>query len=55
MRTQLAPVARLVGPPNGVVTRTDEFEFSERSPLSIARATCSARAPLRVQTEPLSP
>jgi hypothetical protein len=42
-------------PPNGVATRTDVFEFTDRTPVSIARATRSARAPSRVQTEPDRP
>src|SRR6266571_2052908 len=39
-------------PPNGVDTRTDEFELIERTPASIARATRSALAPFSVQIEP---
>ena len=42
-------------PPNGVEGRTDEFELIDRTPVSIARATRSARAPSRVQIEPESP
>ena len=38
-----------------VVTRTDEFELTLRTPVSIARATRSARAPSRVQIDPESP
>ena len=42
-------------PPNGVDTRTDEFELTDRTPVSRARATRSARPPSRVQIEPESP
>jgi hypothetical protein len=42
-------------PPNGVETRTELFELIEITPVSIARATRSARAPSRVQTEPERP
>ncbi len=42
-------------PPNGVETRTELFELTERTPVSSARATRSARAPSRVQIEPESP
>jgi len=42
-------------PPNGVTTRTELFEFSESTPVSIARATRNARAPSRVQMEPDRP
>ena len=42
-------------PPNGVDGRTDEFELIERTPVSIARATRSARRAVRVQIEPESP
>jgi hypothetical protein len=42
-------------PPNGVDTRTEEFELTDRTPLSTARATRSARAASRVQIEPESP
>src|ERR687888_1191213 len=42
-------------PPNGVETRTDVFELTERTPVSSARATRSARAPFSVQIEPERP
>src|SRR5229473_2381487 len=42
-------------PPNGVATRTDVFELSESTPVSIKRATLIARAASRVQTEPDRP
>ena len=42
-------------PPNGVETRTEVFELIESTPVSIARATRSARPPSRVQIEPESP
>ena len=42
-------------PPNGVETRTLEFELMLSTPLSSALATRSARAPLVVQIEPDSP
>ena len=42
-------------PPNGVETRTELFELTDRTPASTARATRSARAPSRVQIEPESP
>src|SRR6266571_626084 len=42
-------------PPNGVDGRTDEFELIERTPVSIARATRSARPPFSVQIEPERP
>jgi hypothetical protein len=42
-------------PPKGVETRTEVLELIETTPVSIARATRSAFAPSRVQTEPESP
>jgi hypothetical protein len=42
-------------PPKGVFTRTDVLELMEIVPVSIARATRSARAPSRVQIDPESP
>jgi hypothetical protein len=42
-------------PPNGVLTRTEVFELIDRVPVSIARATRSARAPSRVQIDPDRP
>ena len=42
-------------PPNGVETRTEELQLIERTPVSSARATRSARAPLVVQIDPDEP
>src|ERR1041384_1657264 len=36
-------------PPNGVETRTDEFELIDRTPVSLARATRNARGPALVE------
>src|SRR5580692_313901 len=42
-------------PPNGVQYRTDECEFTDRLPVSTARATRIARPTLPVQIDPDSP
>src|SRR5690348_1310530 len=42
-------------PPKGVEYRTEECEFTDRLPLSTARATRSARPRSRVQIEPDRP
>ena len=42
-------------PPNGVWTRTELFELTERTPAEMPRATRSARPPSRVQIDPESP
>jgi hypothetical protein len=42
-------------PPNGVQYRTEECEFTDRLPLSTARATRMARPTSLVQIEPDSP
>src|SRR5450755_3284618 len=42
-------------PPNGVETRTDELLLMDSTPVSSARATRSARAPLVVQIDPDNP
>ncbi len=55
MRSKLAAVAGLLEPPNGVLTRTEVFALIESTPVSIERATRSARAPSRVQIEPERP
>src|SRR5579863_7701502 len=44
-----------LNPPNGVETRTEELLLMDRTPVSRARATRSARAPLVVQMDPESP
>src|SRR5580698_7301272 len=44
-----------LNPPNGVDTRTEELLLTESTPVSSARATRSARAPLLVQIEPDKP
>src|SRR5579862_4758769 len=44
-----------LNPPNGVETRTDELLLMESTPVSRARATRNARAPLVVQIDPESP
>src|SRR3712207_4492259 len=49
------PSPERLKPPNGVEYRTDEFEFTERVPLSTARATRSARPTSRVHIEPDRP
>jgi hypothetical protein len=42
-------------PPNGVQYRTEECEFTDRLPVSTARATRMARPTSEVQIEPDSP
>src|SRR5215475_8459309 len=42
-------------PPNGVQYRTDECEFTDRLPVSTARATLIARPMFCVQIDPDSP
>ena len=49
------PSPDCLNPPNGVQYRTDECEFTDRLPVSTARATRSARPTSRVQIEPDSP
>ena len=49
------PKPDCLNPPNGVETRTEEFLLIERTPVSSARATRSARAPFAVQIEPDRP
>src|SRR5579863_10107705 len=44
-----------LNPPNGVDTRTEELLLMERTPVSSARATRRARAPLVVQIDPDNP
>src|SRR5919108_4833637 len=44
-----------LNPPNGVQYRTEECEFTDRFPLSTARATRIARPTSRVQIDPERP
>ena len=44
-----------LNPPNGVQYRTEECEFTDRLPVSTARATRMARPTSEVQIEPDSP
>src|SRR6185437_2153599 len=49
------PSPDCLNPPNGVQYRTDECEFTDRLPVSTARATLIARPMLPVQIDPDSP
>src|SRR5580700_2571286 len=49
------PKPDCLNPPNGVETRTEELLLMERTPVSSARATRSARAPFVDQIEPDRP
>src|SRR5215471_10979044 len=49
------PRPECLNPPNGVQYRTEEWEFTDRLPVSTARATRIARPRLLVQIEPDSP
>src|SRR5512143_1933338 len=55
VRTQLAPDAGLLEPSERVLTRTEVLELTDTVPVSIARATRSARPASRVHTEPDNP
>ena len=49
------PTPDCLYPPNGVCGNTLEFEFTPSTPVRIARATRSWRAPSRVQSDPERP
>ncbi len=49
------PIPDCLKPPNGVAYRTDECEFTDRFPVSIARATRIALPTSLVQIDPESP
>jgi hypothetical protein len=53
--SELAPTPDCLKPPNGVCTRTELLELTDRLPDSTPRATRSARPESRVQIEPERP
>ena len=55
MGAELAADPGLLEAAEGVATRTEVLELTDRVPVSMARATRRARARSRVQTEPERP